>query len=195
MKRYGIGVAVVVLGLLLAVPAFAAEGEQSGLFHSPQEGFVTALTTLVIFIILVAVLGRFAWGPIASGLQAREERIRKDIADAEAARARAEATLREYNTKLASAEEEVRALIARATADGERVANNIRIQAQQEAEDIKNRATRDIEQSRKQAIAEIYQTAADIATDMAEKILRRTVNREDQRELLGRSLEQLETMN
>jgi F-type H+-transporting ATPase subunit b len=196
MKRCWIWFAMLAVVFAAGAPAWAAapEGEQVGLFGGTTEGLITALTTLIIFIVLVVVLGKFAWGPISSGLIAREEKIRKDIADAEAARARAEATLRDYNQQLATAEDKVREMIARATADGERVAANIRTRAQQEAEEIKERAQRDIDTTKKQAIAEIYEHAANIATQMAEKIIGRTLNAEDQRDLVNRSLEQLETM-
>ena len=129
-----------------------------------------------------------------AGLKKREERIRKDIADAEAARARAEATLRDYTSQLATAENKVRDMIAKATADGERVAATIRTHAQQEAEEIKERATRDIEAAREQAKQEIHSYAATLSTSIAEKILRRSLNADDQRELVNRSLEQLQTI-
>src|SRR5688572_9653841 len=56
-----------------------------------------ALWTLIILVVLLAIFYPTAWKNILAGLKAREARIRQDIADAEAARARAEATLMEYN--------------------------------------------------------------------------------------------------
>src|SRR4051794_25556396 len=53
---------------------------------------ITTLTTLIIFGLLLVVLSKYAWGPIVSGLKAREDKIRKDIKDAEEARLRAERT-------------------------------------------------------------------------------------------------------
>ena len=80
-------------------------------------------------------------------------------------------------------------------ADGERVAAGIRTHAQQEAEEIKERANREIETAKNNAISEIYEQAADLATSVAGKILRRNLNAEDQRELVRGSLEQLQTLN
>ena len=135
-----------------------------------------------------------AWKNVLAGLKAREERIRKDIADAEAARVRAESTLREYNTQLAAAESRVRDMLAKATAEGETIANGIRARAQQEAEDTKTRALRDIEVARGQAVAELHQQAAVLATTVAEKILRRNLNPEDQRDLVDRSLAEISSV-
>ena len=47
-------------------------------------------------------------------------------------------------------------MIAKATADGERLAAQIRTHAQQEAEEARERALRDIETARNQALSEIY---------------------------------------
>jgi len=135
-----------------------------------------------------------AWKNVLAGLKSREERIRRDIADAEASRAKAETTLREYNQQLATAEGKIRDMLAKATADGERIATNLRMQAQTESEEIKNRANREIEAAKNQALAEVYEQTANLATNVAEKILRRNLNADDQRDLVSRSLEQVQTI-
>lgn len=188
---------------LAAIPAKAApkvEVEHGGdeklsPIPTPKQAVAPAVTTLIVFALLVAVLGKFAWGPIASGLKAREDKIRKDIADAEAARARAEATLREYNTQLAGAETRVREMLNKAAADGEAIAANIRTRAQADAEEIKDRANREIESARVQAVAQVRDEAVVMATSIAEKILHRNLNPQDQRDLLARSLEQVQEIN
>lgn len=190
------GLAAVVLA---TAPVLAAEGAEGGgeatsPLYTVNQGLITGLATIIIFALLVAVLGKYAWGPILSGLRAREEKIRKDIADAEAARAKAEATLREYNAQLATAEQKVRDMIARATSDAEQLAASIRARAQQESEETKERAMRDIENAREQALAEIYAQTAELSTRVAEKILKRNINADDQRELVNQSLQELEAV-
>ena len=168
--------------------------EERGPIPKPKHAIAPAVTTLIVFALLVAVLAKYAWGPIASGLKAREDKIRRDIADAEAARARAEATLRDYNQQLAGGEQKVRDMINKAAADAEQIANGIRSRAQQEAEESRERATRDIEAAKQQAISEIYEQAATLATSVAEKILRRNLNADDQRALVAQSLEQMQNL-
>jgi len=160
-----------------------------------REARTQALWVFIIFVVLLAILYPTAWKSVLAGLKAREERIRKDIADAEAARGKAEMTLREYNSQLAQAEKKVQDMIAKAIADGEKMATSIKMNAQQEAESAKERATRDIEASKNQAIAEFNAYAANLATDIASKILRRTLNPEDQKDLVNRSLEQMQTLS
>lgn len=171
----------------------AAQGakDEPSLLRGPKESVITAVTTLVVFLALVAVLGKFAWGPIASGLQAREDKIRKDIADAEAARLRAEQTLKEYSARLAAAEAQIRNMLAKAQSDAEGVAAGIKVKAQQDAEEIKERATKEIDASKNAALAELHEHAATLATSVAEKILRRQITVDDQRELVRSSLDEL----
>ena len=194
--------------VLLARPALAADPpvEKAGaadahhddpkasLLRGPTEGFITALTTLVVFLGLVVILGKFAWGPIAKGLQDRENKIRRDIEEAEAARARAEATMKEYQAQLATAEAKVREMLAKASVDAEQIGTNVRTRAQQEAQEIKENATREIDSARRDAVKQVHDQAAILATSVAEKILRRNLNADDQRDLVESSLEQMQTI-
>jgi F-type H+-transporting ATPase subunit b len=181
-----------------SVPALAAEaageaGEANSPLYTPAQGLITGIVTIVIFVLLLVVLGKYAWGPILSGLKAREEKIRKDIAEAESMRVRAEATLREYNQQLTTAEQKVRDMLEKAAADAEKIAARLRTQAQNEAQETRERAVKDIEAARAQALSEIYEQTADLATRVAEKILRRNLNAEDQRGLVDQSLRELQT--
>ena len=178
--------------------ANAAEGETKAPLLpdvSTLEPFLQALWVVIIFVILLAVLYPTAWKNVLAGLKKREERIRHDISDAENTRAKAENTLKEYNTRLATAETQVRELITNAAADAEKIAAGIRMRGQQEAEEIKEKALKDIDASRKQALTEIYAQTANLSTSIAEKILKRNLNADDQRDLVNESLEQLQSLN
>lgn len=183
------------IAALPAMTAFAADPSAShtGEVLSPiNKGLVTAITTLVVFVLLIAILSKFAFAPIAAGLKKREDKIRQDITDAENANKKAQASLAELSAKLSAADGEVRAIIARAQADAENIATNIRTKAQQESEEIRERAEREIDQAKGAAIKEIYAQAADLSTAIAEKILRRNLSVEDQRSLVAESLSKLD---
>jgi F-type H+-transporting ATPase subunit b len=183
---------------LLAVPAMAeethgapAEAQRSLLDLDMQS----AIWVLVIFIVLAWILYQKAWKNVLKGLKAREERIRNDIAQAEQARLKAEATLKDFNAQLATAAAKAQEIIAKATIDAQAVGDRIRVQAQKEAEEAKERATREIDEARDQALRDIYEQAATLATSIAEKILRRSLNPDDQRDLVAQSLEQVQKVN
>jgi F-type H+-transporting ATPase subunit b len=185
-----------------AAQAAHGEHEKPPLLANPfgsdqyaREARMQSLWVVIIFVVLLIILYFTAWKNVLMGLKSREERIRKDIADAENARVKAEMLLRDYNAQLTSAEKKVQEMIAKAVADGEKVATSIKMSAQKEAEDAKERAQRDIEASKNQAIAEFLHYAVTLATDVASKILRRSINPEDQKDLVNRSLEQMQTLS
>jgi F-type H+-transporting ATPase subunit b len=174
----------------MAEAAGSAEGSQPGLL---DFNYSQVVWVLVIFVVLAIILYRTAWKNVLAGLKGREKRIRDDIARAEAVRADAEAILKKYNDQLATAEQRVRELFDKATADAEKLAGSIRTRGQHEAEEIKERAMHEIEAAREQALSEIYAQTADLATRVAEKILRRNLNADDQRALVNESLQELQT--
>ncbi|MGD0540958.1 MAG: F0F1 ATP synthase subunit B [Tepidisphaeraceae bacterium] len=155
----------------------------------------SALWVLAIFLVVVIILYRTAWKNVLAGLKAREERIRKDIADAESARVKAEATLRQYDARLGEAEQKVRGILNQAATDAEKIATGIRMKAQQDVEEAKELATKEIEAAKHTALTEIYEQTANLATSIAEKIIRRNLNPDDQRELVKQSLEQLQNVD
>ncbi|HLL91094.1 MAG TPA: hypothetical protein VK324_17475, partial [Tepidisphaeraceae bacterium] len=59
-------------------------------------------------------------------------------------------------------------------------------------EEAKERAMKDIDAARKDAVREVYEQTAVLATNVAEKILRRSLNAQDQRDLVDQSLNQLQ---
>ena len=66
----------------------AANGESGALIPFPPgpQQIATSIWVLVVFLVMLAVLYPTAWKGVLAGLKEREGRIRKDIADAEAAR-------------------------------------------------------------------------------------------------------------
>ena len=103
-KRFA---AAVFLALAAASLHAAEEAPAAGL--SPFAGNIgNAIWTLLIFVVVVVVLGKFAWGPVLALLQQREQFIHKSLSDAKHDREQAEASLKEYMAKLQSAQAEAR---------------------------------------------------------------------------------------
>ena len=206
MKRSKTPTAVIAALLALAVPvlafaaeeahnASAAEAAHEAGSPTPFAGTIAqSIAAIIVFLVVFWVLKSKAWGPMLKGLQDREDKIRRDIEEAEAARARSEATLREYQQQLSTAEAKVREMLAKAGADAEQIAANVRTRSQQEAQEIKESATRDIDSARRAAVRQVHEQAATLATNVAAKILRRSLNPDDQRDLVASSLEEMETI-
>jgi F0F1-type ATP synthase membrane subunit b/b' len=112
--------------VLAALPVYAQEhaAEETGL--SPFAGNVgNAIWTLAIFLLVLTILGKFAWGPVLALLQEREKFIHKSLADAKRDREEAEARLKEYAAKVQAARAEAGAIVEEARRDAERLREDL----------------------------------------------------------------------
>ena len=126
-----------VLLLCVAGPLLAAEGGEDVLnptkpkvYNFPGD---MALWTAVVFLIVLAVLYKSAWGPIKDGLQKREDHISGQIAEAQKKNDDARQILAEYEKKLADAAAEVRSLIEQGRREAEKVGQQLVDKAREEA--------------------------------------------------------------
>lgn len=153
------------------------------------------LWTLVVFLLLLAILGKFAWGPIAQGLEKREHSIETMIADAKRNQEEAKALLANYESKLAAQQEEYREYMAQARREGEAVQAKILADAQSAAARERERAVTEIDQAKNAALGEIASKSVDVAMGLAGKIVRRQITGEDQRALLHEAVEGIASRN
>lgn len=176
--------------------AAAHEGGHETLTALPSvnQGLVTGITALVVFAIVFAVLGTKVWPAIVKGLDQRAEKIREEIAAAEAARKQAKDALEMYEKSLAEARTEAQKMLEKTRAQQQALADELKAKADIELNAMKERARRDIEAAKKAAIQEIYNHTANAATSIASKILRREVNHKDQQRLIEESMGELATM-
>jgi F-type H+-transporting ATPase subunit b len=175
---------------LSAIPLYAAAEAPL----SPFAGNVgNAIWTIIIFVIVVVVLGKFAWGPILSLLKQREDFIHKSLSDAKRDRDDAEARLKEYATKLQSAQAEAVSIIDEARRDAERLRQELRERARTEADAMIKNAERQIEQQTSRALQQIRQEAVDLSVTIASKILQRNISKEDNDKLIADALRQIES--
>jgi F-type H+-transporting ATPase subunit b len=174
----------------------AAHGDAHGheIGHSDKKAnpleFQTdlAIWTAVVFVVLLLVLSKFAWGPIVAGLEKREARIAEHIAAAEKANADAKLMLAEYERKLASSADEVRAIIDEARRDAEHTQQEILAKARADAQAERDRSLREIETAKDQALKELGERTADLAVDLAGKIVGARLNAGDHQRLIEEAL-------
>ena len=183
-----IGLAVL-LALALASPALASGGgDGKGLYIGD---FGQAIASLIIFGLLLAVLGKWAWKPIIEQLQRREQRIAETIKNAEDRQAAADVVLKQYNDRLAAAAAQAADLLAAARKDAAAAREQILAAARAEAQRIADQSNTEIEQARSVAIRDLYEQAAVLATDVAGKIIRRQLKPDDQKQMLQDALAEI----
>ena len=147
-----------------------------------------AIWTFAVFIILFLVLKKFAWGPIAEALDRREQHIADNI---EAARRRDEEArqlLAEYESKLAGAADQVRSMLDEARQDAERTKQEIVAEARSAAQGEHERAMRDIRTAADAAVEELSQRSADLAVELAGKVISAKLTPEERSKLVNDSL-------
>lgn len=186
MRR--ISFTLVTLMLVLSPALRAAEEGQGNLFAGDIGN---AVWTLVIFLLVVFVLGKYAWGPLLSGLQQREEFIRRSLKEAKEDREAAEARLQEYEGKLTEAGAQAAEIIDEGKRDAEKVRASIEEKARTEADKMVERARREIELAKQSAIKDLYATSADLATEIAARILQRELDARDHERLILESIQEL----
>lgn len=148
--------------------------------------------TIVSFVLLVAVLGKFAWGPILKALEEREHKIAHAVRGAEEAREKAAALLAEQKALLVKAEAEADAVRDAARREAEARAAEMYAEAHKRAEGLLERARREIAGEQAQAIQSLRKEAAEIAIRAASRLLERNVNTEDNQRLVERFVSEVE---
>ena len=90
--------------------------------------------TLIVFLLLVAVLGKFAWKPLLKSIDDRERRINQSIEDAKKAKEEAEKLLNEHRKVLSESEEKASEVLKKAKDASEQFIAESKDAAKKEAE-------------------------------------------------------------
>ncbi len=165
----------------------AAEGEASPTPLAWQSNL--AIWTGVVFLILLFVLWRFAWGPIADGLHKRETRIADDIASADRINEEAKQLLASYEEKLARANEDVRQLLDKARRDAADISRQIVDKAREDAEAEHRQALLEIDHATSAALKDLAERSATLAVDLAGRIVGSRLEPRDHSQLIQQAVE------
>ncbi|HUT94564.1 MAG TPA: F0F1 ATP synthase subunit B [Thermoguttaceae bacterium] len=151
-------------------PAHGESGKGGGV--DPLDFQVDlALWTGVVFLLLLFILSAFAWRPIARGLKKRETRIADEIASAERTNAEARQLLDDYQQRLAASGEEIRQMLEDGRREAEKSGQTIVDKARDEGRAEHQRALEEIELATADALKELAERSADLAVDLAGKIV------------------------
>ena len=171
-------------GLFNAAALLAAGGA-----HPPLQFRVdTLIFSLLIFLGLAAVLFKFAWKPVMEGLAKREQRISGDIENARIANEQAQANLKQYEDKLAAADDEAKSVLEEARKDATTAKEKILAEAQDEAGRLRDRALADIEAAKSAAVRDLAEKSVDSAVTLAGSIVGRSLKKDDHSKLIDSSI-------
>ena len=148
--------------------------------------------TIVTFLVLLALLAKFAWRPLLEALDTRQNAIRKSLDDAQQARQDLERLNAESAQIIARSRQEADAIITQSRADGERLREEIRQKARGEADLIVKNAERQIQLETSRALEQIRHEAVELSVMIASKIIQRNLTREDNERLIDEALRQVQ---
>lgn len=148
------------------------------------------LFQLIMFLILLALLKKFAWKPLMGIMQKREEHIANEINTAEASRLEAKKLLEEQRTILNEARTEAHNLIEAAKKQGDIQREEIITVARGEADRIKDAAKREIDQEKEKAVAAIREQVASLSVLIASKVIEKELSAQDQDKLISEYIQE-----
>ncbi|HIC56653.1 MAG TPA: F0F1 ATP synthase subunit B [Acidobacteria bacterium] len=149
--------------------------------------------TILVFVVLLTLLKKFAWGPLLVALEERQEGIRKSLDDAEQARKELEQAQRNAEAILSKARAEADSILSETRVDAEKVRDDLRQQAQNEAQVIVQNAERQIQLETDRAVSQIREEAVELSLSIASKLIRRNLTKEDNQILIDEALKQVES--
>ncbi|MBA2115801.1 F0F1 ATP synthase subunit B family protein [Bremerella alba] len=177
-------------------PHDLSHNDGSEMLSAPHEPSLDlALFTLIVFLLLVVVLGMFAWTPILNGLKARENSMEGKMKKAEEMYEQANAKLAEYTRQLSEAQQEIKQMRDEAIKLADDKAKQIVAAAQQSASAERDRAIREIDAAKGSAINELAQASVNMAVDLAGQITRKELTPEDHANLIQDSISKLPSNN
>jgi F-type H+-transporting ATPase subunit b len=131
--------------------------------------------TIVTFLVLLALLARFAWRPLLDALEQRQDVIRRSLDDARHAKEEVHRLQAESARILSEARSEAAGIIAGTRADAARFADELKQKARADAAALVKGAQREIDTQTLRAIDTIRREAVDLSVSVASKILRRDI--------------------
>ena len=139
---------------------------------------------MIVFLALLFVLGRYAWGPILGALEAREQGIQGSIDDASRLQDEAASLLEQHRKQLGEARREAQQIIADSKEAATRLGRDLEAKAREESQGIIERARREIERERDSALEAVRRESVDLALAAASKLVGQRLDSAADRDLV-----------
>jgi F-type H+-transporting ATPase subunit b len=167
------------------------------LTEEPTPGPLTVdgglmLWTIIIFLLLLAILKRFAWPAILGAVEARERALEQQLAEAERSRAEAAKLLEEHKRLLGESKAQAHAIVVEARQLAEKERAVAMEKTKQEQEELLQRARREIAGERDRAVADLRREAVDLSLAAASKLIGQRLDSDTDRKIVSQYLASLD---
>jgi F-type H+-transporting ATPase subunit b len=174
-----------------AAPAAQAAGEHAQEFSPFSINTGLIFWTVLIFLILMGLLWKFAWPSILRSVEEREHRIKKQLEDAEKANAEAQRLLEEHKKQIAAARHEAQDILAKAKAVSQKERETLLAKAREEYDALLGRARKDIDSEKEKAIQALRREAVELSIAAASRVIEANLDTDANRKLVTHFLESL----
>lgn len=157
-----------------------------------QPDLQQILSQAISFVLLLAILRRFAWKPLLSMLDERRARIEQDLAQARQQRDELSALQQELTRRLATIDEEARTKIQQAVLEGQRIAGEIQEESRTQAQAVIAKSKETIEVELAKAKVSLRDDLADLTVEAAARLLGERCDADADRRLVRSILDELE---
>jgi F-type H+-transporting ATPase subunit b len=181
-------VLAVVAALAFPAGVHAAEGGGGSLI----EVNWTLGVQLISFLLLLAVLTKLLYRPLVGALEGRSAAIQQQLAEAQGAREEAERALGAMEERIRTAQAEAQALRERTLREAAELRERLSAEARQEATRLIEAAQVQVNQDVRRARAELRSEVGVLATQIAERLIRKSLNDADHQRLVREALARIE---
>lgn len=157
--------------------------------------FGQILISLLNLLLLFLILKRFLYAPVKSVVKDRQEMLKRQFDEAENAVSKAKINEEYWNGKIKNAQQEANSIIKNAMDNANQNSEEIISDAKKKARDIVTQAEINAKIERKKAENSIKKEIADASTILAEKIISREINEDEQKNLIDNFIKEMENMN
>lgn len=177
--------------LLLLLQEHGAEGGGAAEFSPFSINTGLIFWTIIIFLILMVLLWRFAWPSILKSVEERERRIQKQLEDAEQANADAQRLLEEHKKQIAAARSEAQEILSKAKSISQKERETLLAKAREEYDALLGRARKDIDAEKDKAIQALRREAVELSIAAASRVIEANLDTDANRKLVSEFLESL----
>ncbi len=144
--------------------------------------------TVIIFVVLLIVLRKFAWGPLLAALDEREQNIKEALEQAQKTQRETELVLAENQRRTDEGFKRAEEIVQQARQEAEQMRQRMLEEAKAESRRVTEQGLRRIEAEQRAAMEEIRKMAGDLAIQAAGRLIQVSLSDQQQREIVDKFL-------
>lgn len=177
---------------ILALSAMFASSEESGSGSLLAVNYGLAFWTVLTFFLLLLILKKFAWKPILSALDEREQKIKDSLLMAEKANEEARQMIEENKKQLLLAEDEAKKIVDQSRIYADKLKSQLLEESKAQSQKLIENASQEIERKKLEAFDELKNQVADLSLSIAEKILKQNVDKNANAEMIKKYIDEIQ---